>query len=574
MANESTFAIGELLPAIGGRLLHGNPDIRFGNYCIDSRYVDHRTLFVPLMGQSRDGHQFIIDSIGKGAVACFVRTGHHQIHEILSWLRSQVQRGFLEFEDVCVIEVRHTLVSLQKMAEWFRRQFDTKVIGITGSVGKTGTKEMLIQLLSKRFQTVGTEKNFNNEIGVPLALSRINAYTEMTVVEMAMRARGEISLLSRISHPNIALITNTSGSHVGRLGSFEEVYKAKGEIVDGLVPGGTVVLNRRDENLFGILNEISSRKASRDEYELMFFDASEAYRNCGIPPFITRNDNFELPLDLPEADVWLEDVELLGIDGSRFMLCTREGKVQVQLQMLGRGAIENLTAAAAAGLSMGLTLEDIAEAAPELLPAPQRLNLFQLGQDLFLIDDCYNSSPASVRDSLELLLNIDDSFEKILVIGDMLELGKYETLLHRQCALTTLNLPLKQVYAIGPRMNAFNEVEGMDDVELFYIEGRSELEASMGFRPEDRSFGAPMHGERSNREFGAPMRGGRGAQQNNDTRQRGDTVILDDRAASKLSALLLSAINRNDKPKVVMVKGSRALHLERVVNDLLNGTAV
>ena len=260
MSNESTFAVSDLLPAIGGRLLHGNPDIRFGNYCIDSRYVDHRTLFVPLMGQSRDGHQFVIDSIGKGAVACFVRTGHHQIHEIVSWLKSQVQRGFLEFEDVCVIEVRHTLVSLQKMAEWFRRQFETKVIGITGSVGKTGTKEMLIQMLSTKFRTVGTEKNFNNEIGVPLALSKINGFTEVAVVEMAMRARGEISLLSRISHPDVAIITNTSGSHVGRLGSFEEVYKAKGEIVDGLMPNGTVILNRRDENLAGIIEEIKAGK--------------------------------------------------------------------------------------------------------------------------------------------------------------------------------------------------------------------------------------------------------------------------------------------------------------------------
>jgi UDP-N-acetylmuramoyl-tripeptide--D-alanyl-D-alanine ligase len=572
MSKESTFAVGELLPAIGGRLLHGNPDIRFGNYCIDSRYVDHRTLFVPLMGQSRDGHQFIIDSIGKGAVACFVRTGHHQIHEILNWLRSQVQRGFLEFEDVCIIEVRHTLVSLQKMAEWFRRQFDTKVIGITGSVGKTGTKEMLIQMLSTKLQTVGTEKNFNNEIGVPLALSRINGFTEMTVVEMAMRARGEISLLSRISHPNLVIITNTSGSHVGRLGSFEEVYKAKGEIVDGLVSGGYVVLNRRDENLGGILREVSARKASPEDYKLVFFDASEAYRNCGIPPFITRNDNFEDRSELPPADVWLKDVELLGLDGSRFKLCTKDGSVEVRLQMLGRGAIENLTAAATAALHMGLNLQEIADCAPDLLPAPQRLNLFQLGRDLFLVDDCYNSSPASVQDSLELLLNIDEKYEKILVIGDMLELGKYETLLHRHCALTTLNLPLHQVYAIGPRMNAFNEVEGLEDVELFYIEGHSEIEASMGYRPEETRFGAPMAGgERSSREFGAPIRPARGQV---DNRQRGDTVILDDRAASKLSALLLTAINRNDKPKVVMVKGSRALHLERVVNDLLNGTAV
>ena len=162
---------------------------------------------------------------------------------------------------------------------------------------------------------------------------------------------------------------------------------------------------------------------------------------------------------MPDADLWIEDVKLLGLDGSRFTIATKEEKVEVQLQMLGRGAIENLAAAAAAAINIGLTLQDVADAAPELLPAPQRLNLFQINKELYLIDDCYNSSPASVRDSLEMLLNVDPSYEKILVIGDMLELGKYETLLHRQCALTTMNLPFSQVFAIGPRMNAFNEIE-------------------------------------------------------------------------------------------------------------------
>ena len=118
MFSQSEFKISEVLPAIGGRLLHGNENTRFGNFCIDSRYVDRSSVFVPLMGQNRDGHQYVIDSIGKGAVAALVRSGHHQVHEIMSWIKERSSRGHGSFEKACIIEDRHTLVSLQKLAEW------------------------------------------------------------------------------------------------------------------------------------------------------------------------------------------------------------------------------------------------------------------------------------------------------------------------------------------------------------------------------------------------------------------------------------------------------------------------
>jgi UDP-N-acetylmuramoyl-tripeptide--D-alanyl-D-alanine ligase len=552
MATRTSFTIGELLDSLGGRLVHGNVETSFSNYCIDSRYVDGRSLFVPLMGQSRDGHQFVIDAINKGAVAALVRSGHHQVHEIVGWLRERAGRGgYNELADVCIVEVRHTLVALQKLAEWFRLQFDVQVLGVTGSVGKTGTKEMLIQLLSHKYPTVGTEKNFNNEIGVPLALSRITDQTRMAVIEMAMRARGEISLLSRIAHPDLSIITNTSGSHVGRLGSFDEVYKAKCEIVHGMRSPGTIVLNRRDPNINEIIEELGKRKEGPSELKLVFFDASAAYHNAGLPPFITPGQYDDCRSELPDADVWIEDVEVHGMDGMTCTLCSKDERAPVQLNMLGRGALENLTTAACAAHQYDMSLAEIAQAAPSLLPAPQRLNLFQLGEDLYLIDDCYNSSPSSMMDSLELMLSIDPKYRKILVLGDMLELGKFETLLHRQCAQTALSLPFSAVYAVGPRMNAVNEIEASEDVELYYIEGRSELGGYGGGRFDSR--------------FGDDGGSGR-------DRQSGGSVILDDRAAYKLSAMLLDEIRNAKQPTVVLIKGSRALHLERIVNDLLSGT--
>ncbi|MCH7472025.1 UDP-N-acetylmuramoyl-tripeptide--D-alanyl-D-alanine ligase [bacterium] len=552
MPEGERFRIGDILPVVGGWVLQGNPEVEFDGYCIDSRYVDGRSIFVPLMGQSRDGHQFVIDAVHEGAVAAFVRAGHQQVHEIVSWLSERSKRGGRQGNhEVCLIEVRHTLVALQKLAEWFRLQFDAKVVGITGSVGKTGTKEMLIQLLSTKYPTVGTEKNFNNEIGVPLALAQIRPRTKMAVIEMAMRARGEVSLLSRITRPDLAIITNTTASHVGRLGSFDEIYKAKCEIVDGLAPEGTVILNRRDENAHAIAAELRKRAGQGRELDLSYFDTSAAFLTSGMPPFMVPGSRNGEKGDLPKADVWVEDVELEGLDGSTFTLCTDEERVAIKLNILGRGSVENLTAAAAAAVRLGISLDEIGEAAPDLLPAPQRLNLFQLADELFLVDDCYNSSPASALDSLEFMLNLDNRYRKILILGDMLELGKFETLLHRQYAQAALSHPFHTIYAVGPRMNAVNEVEGREDIELYYVEGSSNYKAQAA----DHS---------STARFGQTFGGGQAQ------RREGRHEILDDRAAAKLSALLLNLLGQDDSPTVILVKGARALHLERVVNDVLS----
>jgi UDP-N-acetylmuramoyl-tripeptide--D-alanyl-D-alanine ligase len=559
MASASAFKIADILPVLGGRLICGNPETLFTNYCIDSRQVESGTVFVPLMGQARDGHHYVIDSFGKGAVAALVRAGHHQIHEIVSWCHERGGRGR---EDVCIIEVRHTLVALQKLAEWYRLQHDVKVVGITGSVGKTGTKEMLIQVLAQKYATVGTEKNFNNEIGVPLALSRIQPDTRVAVIEMAMRARGEISLLSRIGHPDVAIITSTAGSHVGRLGSFEEVYKAKSEIVDGLVSGGTMVLNLRDPSVMSITDEVRRRYRGRDDLNLRYYDTSGVYSEAGIPPFRVPGVRAEETRGLPDPHLWVEDMELQGLDGSRFTLCTADDRQRVEMGILGRGSVENLVAASALALELGMSLADIADVAPVLLPAPQRVNLFSLPGDLYLIDDCYNSSPASAIDSLELMLNIDKGYKRILILGDMLELGKFETLLHRNLAQIALNLPFDAVYAVGPRMNAVNEVDAREDIDLYYIEGSGAYEVGNGF-----------HGSNGSHSLGF----GRETGSWNDSQGAGDQhrdsegLILEDRAADKLSALLLDQIRQDNRPTVVLVKGSRSLHLERIVNDVLTG---
>jgi UDP-N-acetylmuramoyl-tripeptide--D-alanyl-D-alanine ligase len=318
---------------------------------------------------------------------------------------------------------------------------------------------------------------------------------------------------------------------VGRLGSFEEVYKAKAEIVDGLAKGGLVTLNLRDPNVMNTTVEIQ-RRYRGDDLRLQYYDTSGVQRGSGIPPFSVPGAPELAGADLPAASLWVEDMQLLGLEGSRFTLCTPDERQPVRLRVLGRGSAENLVSAAAIGLELGLTLEMIAESSEELRPAPQRLNVLHPSDSLVIIDDCYNSAPASARDSLELLLSVDRRYRRIVVLGDMLELGKYETLLHRQLAQIALNAPVDAVFAVGPRMNAVNEVEARDDIELYYIEGTN----------------------------------GDGGSRRETTEQ---STILTDHAAEKLADCLIDELEAREQPAVVLVKGSRGLHLERVINDLM-----
>jgi UDP-N-acetylmuramoyl-tripeptide--D-alanyl-D-alanine ligase len=320
------FRVEDILDPLSGRIIFGEPDARFTTYCIDSRFAEKNTLFVPLMGQKRDGHNFILDGFQNGATATLVRSGHHLVGEVLRVLNDS--RSYVSTDtahDVTVIEVRHTLVALQKLASWFRRRFDRlDVVGITGSVGKTQTKEMLLHIMSPFCNVVGTDKNFNNEIGVPITLSKLRPDTECAIVEMAMRGRGEISLLSRIAQPTLCLVTNTLGSHIGRLGSGAEVARAKAEIVDGMKTGNTLWLNLHDHNLATLLHEIRDKQAIERGLNVEYFDVSAAARAAPqLPPLLIPGDD-ESDTSPPQLDVkpslWLDDVVYHGVEGSSFIL--------------------------------------------------------------------------------------------------------------------------------------------------------------------------------------------------------------------------------------------------------------
>ncbi len=544
---DDTFAVREILAPLAGNVLFGSPEARFGTYCIDSRYACEGVLFVPLLGQQRDGHQFVLDALSRGATVSLLRTGHHLVPEILRVLNdSKDYVSAKHAQGITLVDVRHTLVALQKLASWYRRRFEAvKVVGITGSVGKTQTKEMLLTLLKNGSKVVGTDKNFNNEIGVPLTLSKLCRDTQFAVVEMAMRGRGEISLLSRIAQPDTAMITNALGSHIGRLGSGIEIARAKSEIVDGMKAGSKLWLNLRDRYLPIVLQEIEAKQAIQRGLQVAYFDAAPAMPQTS-PALLIPSGPDEIPacsgLENAEASIWLSEVKQLGLKGSMIKVCTKEGCVPVELKVLGRGATENFLCASALALEMGLELGDLPARAADVFPTPQRLVPYKLKRHVTLIDDSYNSSPASTHDALDLLSHLGEGTKLILVLGDMLELGKFETMMHKQIAAHVYKLPPSLVIGIGPRMAALREVEVPAGFELVWFHGVAEEDEKMkqGFPasiPEDEDYLC--------------------------------AGMVDDSIISQIAGRLLKEVEAADKPTVILIKGSRALHLERLVRSLM-----
>lgn len=544
---DDTFSVGEILAPLAGKVLYGSHEARFNTYCIDSRYVREGCLFVPLLGQQRDGHQFILDALSQGATVSLLRTGHHLVPELLRVLNdSKDYVSAKHAQGITLVDVRHTLVALQKLASWYRRRFEAvKVIGITGSVGKTQTKEMLLTILNGGRRVVGTDKNFNNEIGVPLTLSKLRPDTDFAVVEMAMRGRGEISLLSRIAQPDTGMITNTLGSHVGRLGSGTEVARAKAEIADGMKAGAKLWLNLNDRYLPIVMQELEAKQAIQRGLQVAYFDASSANTQASFAPLIPS-----LPDEIPagrdtgniKPSIWLRNMVQHGLEGSSLEICTLDGSVAAKLNVLGRGAMENFLCAAALALDAGLELGDLASRAELVHPTPQRLVPYELASGVTLIDDSYNSSPASTLDALGLLSSLGTGTKLILVLGDMLELGKYETQMHKQVVEQVYKLPPSLVIGVGPRMAALREVDlpAGFDVELF-----------SGIADDDYRI-------RQGLSVSTP-----------DTEAISSAGMVDDATIGIISDRLLKEAAHTEGRTVMLVKGSRALHLERLVRNLL-----
>ena len=391
------FNLGHLFEALSGLQTVTSTQI-ITDAVIDSRLAIPGALFIAFAGERLDGHDFVNDAFSRGAIAALVErpvAGDHQVVDTRRPIADEMAAG--PPLPVCIL-VEDTLMALQRIAAYWRRRFNPRIVGITGSVGKTTTKELVNAVLQTRYRTLKSEGNLNNEIGLPLTLLHLTDAHQQVVLEMGMYATGEISTLADIAQPHVGVVTNLGPVHLERLGTMQAIADAKAELVAALPPGpeGVAILNQ-DEPLVLAM-------AERTDARVFTYGTS------------------------PQADLWASRIEGVGLEGVRFNLHYRRETIRVRVPLLGRHSVHTALRAAAVGLVEGLDWSDIVGGLQS--DSPQLRLVAVLGpRNSMLLDDTYNASPASTIAALNLLAELDG--RRVAILGDMLELGSYEEVGHR-----------------------------------------------------------------------------------------------------------------------------------------------
>ncbi len=365
---------------------------------IDSRQAEPGSLFVALPGEHTDGHNFVAHAFSRGALAALVSRPVDGPYLTLDARLPNQEFSVQPGEPVCVL-VDDTLVALQKIAAAWRTRFAPRVIGVTGSVGKTTTKEIIAAVLGQRYVTLKSPGNLNNEIGLPLTVLQLEERHERVVLEMGMYDIGEIAQLCRIAQPHVGVITNVGPVHLERLGTIERVAQAKAELLQALPADGTAVLNGDDPLVSAMAPQ-------------------------------TRARVFRYGLG-PESDLWADEIAGEGLEGIRFRFHYQGDVVHVRVPLLGRHSVHTALRATAVGLIEGLSWDEIVPGLQNV-ETQLRLMVVRALNGATLLDDTYNASPASTLAALNLLADLPvGNGRRIAVLGDMLELGSYEEEGHR-----------------------------------------------------------------------------------------------------------------------------------------------
>ncbi len=391
----------EICAAVGGTLLQDSGAPVTG-VTTDSRAVQPGQLFIPLVGERFDGHAYISKALEGGAAGCLTA------REAETLLPGKLY-----------IQVADTRLALKALASWYRDKFDLPVVQVTGSAGKTTTKEMIASVLSQRYNTLRTEGNFNNDIGAPLTLLRLMPEHQAAVIETGMNHFGEIRYLGEMVRPDIAVITNVGDAHIENLGNTRQgILRAKCEIFENLTPEGIAVLNGDDE----LLNTVT---------------LPQTILRCGV------GDG---------CGVRVTDIDDRGLEGVACTVTIEGEHYRLTTSAPGRYMIYPMAMAAAIGRRLGLTGEEIAAGVAAYTTVGSRMHLIRLPGERLVIDDCYNANPQSMAEGLRMLA-ASPAQHRVAVLGDMGELGQLTAQAHRDMGALTRRLGLTAV-AVGEKMHA------------------------------------------------------------------------------------------------------------------------
>lgn len=414
------FTLRQIAASCGGKYIGDKRllDTAISSVERDSRNIKENSLFLAIRGARVDGHDFIEACFEKGAVCALCEKAPENASK------------------PCIV-VEDTLTAVKQAAKAYRELFDIPIVGISGSVGKTSTKEMIASVLSAKYKVHKTSGNLNNELGVPLTLFGMDDTTEVGVIEMGISGFGEMSRLSAMAQPTIEVITVIGDCHLENLGDRDGVFRAKTEMFENLRDGGTVVLNGDDDKL----SRVSEVK--------------------GKPPVF---------YGLKNGSYTAENIENQGVLGVKADLLFGGRKLSVRIPAIGTYMVSNALAAAAVGTLLGLTDDEIKAGIAAYKTVGSRANLIDNGK-IRIIDDCYNANPTSVRASIDTLMNFDG--RRVAILGDMKELGKDELKLHREVGEYAAKCDL--VLAVGPLAKEL--AKGAD---CAYFETKEELISSLG----------------------------------------------------------------------------------------------
>jgi len=367
---------------------------------IDSRQVIPGSLFVAIPGERVDGHDFLDQAFQRGASFALIQQDVDASFPTLD-LRGELSADSLpDLTIPLCLRVENTVSALQQIARFWRRKLDLRVIGITGSVGKSTTKEMVAEVLSQRYRTLKSPGNLNNEIGLPLSILKLGPGYQRAVLEMGFYVPGEIAFLCDIAQPQVGVVTNIGTVHAERAGSQENIFLGKSELVQALSEDGVAILNFDDPWV--------RKMEEKTRAQVFFYGLSS------------------------DSDLWADNVEGQGLEGIRFRLHYKRETLHVRVPLIGRHSVHTALRAAAVGLVEGLTWQEIFDGLKQG-HTQLRLVAVRSKTGALILDDTYNASPESMLAALNLLDELDG--RKIAVLGDMLELGQYERQGHEMVGL-------------------------------------------------------------------------------------------------------------------------------------------